>query len=88
MAFKDELNKRLPKELKESPEFNILLSLVSKEDIGSPAELDAYLDSKIKKLREWLDKNKTAGTISDERRKKTHGLEFFETIKREVMRYL
>lgn len=88
MELKESLKEKLPKNLKESPEFNVLISLISSEDIESAAELDAYLKKEAEKTRKWLDENKTRGTISGERRKKVRWLEFLETVKKEVTRYL
>lgn len=88
MNIKDTLRKKLPAEVKESPEFHTLLSIIEKEGINSIVGLGGHLDKKIKEAREWLDENKTYGTISDKRREKVRELEFLETIKREVMKYL
>lgn len=88
MNIKDTLRKKLPAEVKESPEFHTLLSIIEEEGINSIVGLGEYLDKKIKEAREWLDENRTSGTISDKRREKVRELEFLETIKREVMKYL
>jgi predicted transcriptional regulator len=88
MPIKDIFREKLPREVKESPEFNSLLSLISREEIKSIAELNVYLDKEIKAVRDWLSSNKGPGTMSRLRREKVKKLEFLEIIKREVMRYL
>jgi len=88
MPIKDILRKKLPSDVKESPEFNVLLKLIEKKKISSIAGLGDYLESEIKKTRKWLAENRVAGTISDERREKVRELEFLEIIKSKVMKYL
>lgn len=87
MPIKDILREKLPRDVKESPEFNSLLSLIAKEDIKGIAELNGYLDNEIKKIRGWLSANKGPGTMSRLIRENVKKLEFLETIKKEVMKY-
>lgn len=88
MDIKKELKEKLPEKAVKSPEFNTLLKLVEGEGIGSAAELREYLEENISKTNEWLKENRTAGTISDERREKVRRLEFLKLIKEKVMKYL
>jgi hypothetical protein len=88
MDIKKELKEKLPEKAVKSPEFNTLLKLVKDEGIGSAAELREYLEENIGKINEWLEENRTAGTITDERREKVRELEFLELIKEKVMKHL
>lgn len=85
MEIKEQLKKNLPDEIKKSPEFRILLRMISDKNLESIEKLSKYIDAEIKEINMWLEENRTAGTITGMRREKARKLRFLKAVRENVL---
>lgn len=85
-TYKTQISKQIPARL-QTREYNVLLNLVKKRNLGNKEELKEYLGKKEDSLRAWLDKNKQ-GSVGMMRKQRTTELAFISFIKKRFWRYL
>ncbi len=61
MGFRDEFRQRIPDELKEDKDFQLLLDMISLNNIRNKGDLYNYFETEIKNIEEWLKQNQAAG---------------------------
>ena len=91
MAYKDILKKKVPEEVRFTPEFRVLLAVIKKQDIKSSMGLKNYTNSEIKSLKDWIKTNKKQNIKGTMRRhivKKQKQIDFYALIKKQVLKYL
>ena len=89
MALKETLNQKIPRDLQQTPEYNILLNLIKKEKITSVEGLRHYLAAEIKKYKQCLKECNAAGSTTNRKRgKEAHTIEFLELIKQKIVPHL
>ncbi len=91
-AYKEDIKKRIPKELQEFPEFNMLVSLVDDNKIRNVFELKGYLDREMEEIRKFFKEHKevtgTAGTVDTKRRAKAVRIDFLNKLKTLYLKHL
>ncbi|MBW2973122.1 hypothetical protein KY346_01880 [Candidatus Woesearchaeota archaeon] len=90
MAFKEVIKKKVPGYVQATPEFNVFLALVKKENIKGPASLRTYLDANIKKIKtdiKEMNKANKEGTMTRRLRPMTKKLDFLMLVKNKILKY-
>lgn len=91
MAFKEDIKKKIPAHLQDTPEFKVFTALIKKEDISGPSSLSAYLDANIEKLKaDFREKSKAnkEGSMSRQLGPIAKKLDFLKMIKQKFVKYL
>ena len=91
MTFKDNIKKKVPDYFQSTPEFNVFLALIKREDIRGRTSLSTYLDANIKKLKKEIKEMNTAnkeGTMTRRVRPAIKELDFLILIKNKILKYL
>ena len=87
--FKDQVKaKKLPDKVLNSPEWNIFLKFIDKRKFKNKTELSNYLDTEIRKMRNWLIENRGGPAVSRLRREKTRELEMMDVFRMKILPYL
>ena len=89
--IKQTLSQKVPQDIQQMPEFKILLAIIKKEKLISADELKVHIDAQIKQHRNEINKyQKTnpSGTMRRVLADSTKKLDYYELIKKKVLKYL
>ncbi|MBW3001663.1 hypothetical protein KY338_00715 [Candidatus Woesearchaeota archaeon] len=91
MVFKDDVKKKIPAYLQDTPEFKVFTALIKKENIRGPASLRAYLEANIEKLKTDFKEKKKAnknGSMNRRLRPIAKKLDFLRLVDKKFVKYL
>jgi len=91
MTLKKELREKVPEKVVHTPEYNAFLSMIKQKKISTTDALKKHVNSEIEKCAEWRkknDKNSQQGTMNRWKIHYSKKQDFYQLIKRKVLKYL